>query len=294
MNEATDFSPDAASPSEWFYVDAQRQQQGPLSADALVTQVQGNRLSVDTLVWKDGMSDWQPLKTIPGLLPAGLLAAATVPPSQMAGLAADAPIDSFDIVYAGFWRRVAANVIDSFVMGMLSYVILIPVMLVAGLSLGALGGNIPAEQEDTFGLVLLLTYPLLYTLQAIYFGWMQSRPAQASLGKMACGIKVVGNNGERISFWRGFWRYFAFMFVGFFTLGIGLVMAAFTDRKRGLHDMVCNTLVVDKWAYTQQPQMQTRGLDIVTKVVLGIYAALIVLTFLFMMLVIMIAIAGQA
>lgn len=100
--------------------------------------------------------------------------------------------------------------------------------------------------------------------------------------------------GAQISFWRGFWRYFAFIFVFVFTLGIGLVIAAFSERKRALHDMMCGTLVVDKWAYSNRPELQTRGLDTVSKVVLAIYAALIALAILFVMLAIGLAIAGQA
>lgn len=286
MNKNTTQNPDTDTtrPDEWFYVDAWRQQQGPLSREQLVGQLQNGLLPVSTLVWKDGMSDW---------LPAHAIAELRLP--QTASMPAGVEIDRNDIVYAGFWRRVAASVIDSLIVGMLSYIITIPVMLIAGFSLAAsFTNNIPESQEDTFTLLMLGLYPLLYTLHAIYFGWMQSRPAQATLGKMACGIKVVGNNGERISFWRGFWRYFAFIFVFVFTLGIGTLIAAFTDRKRSLHDMMCGTLVVDKWAYSDRPELQTRGLDTVTKVVLAIYAVLLVLVFLFAMLVTMLALAGQA
>ncbi|PJK14115.1 transporter [Lysobacteraceae bacterium NML07-0707] len=294
MNEHTTPTPDTANAAEWFYVDAQRQQQGPLGREQLLAQVQSGLLPADTLVWKNGMSDWQALNTLAELLPAGIPQGAAPLPAQATIAPASTDINHGDIVYAGFWRRVAANVIDSLVVGTLSYIILIPVMLVAGFSLAALAGDIPSGQESTFTWLMLGLYPLLYTLHAIYYGWMQSRPAQATLGKMACGIKVAGNNGERISFWRGFWRYFAFIFVCLFTLGIGLVVAAFTERKRALHDMMCSTLVVDKWAYSPRPELQTRGLDTVSKVVLGIYAVLLVVVFLFAMLATMFALAGQA
>lgn len=279
-------NPDSASKQEWFYVDRRRQQQGPVTARQLVEQIQSGTLAANNLVWKEGMHDWQPANSIPHLLPTIIQASATLPPEWQAGHG--------DIVYAGFWRRVAANVIDSLVVGTLSYIILIPVMLVAGFSLTALAGDIPSGQEDSFTWLMLGLHPLLYTLNAIYYGWMQSRPAQATLGKMACGIKVTTENGERISFWRGFWRYFAFIFVCLFTLGIGLVVTAFTERKRALHDIMCSTLVVDKWAYGSRPELQTRGLDTVSKVVLGIYAALLVVFFLFVMLAIMVALSAQA
>ncbi len=57
---------------------------------------------------------------------------------------------------------------------------------------------------------------------------------------MAVGIKVVRGNGERLTKARAFGRYWA-MLLSSFTLGIGFLMAAFTERKQGLHDMVCDT-----------------------------------------------------
>jgi uncharacterized RDD family membrane protein YckC len=38
-------------------------------------------------------------------------------------------------------------------------------------------------------------------------------------------------------------RYFA-KFISALILGIGFLMVAFTERKRGLHDMIAGTLVV--------------------------------------------------
>jgi uncharacterized BrkB/YihY/UPF0761 family membrane protein len=57
-------------------------------------------------------------------------------------------------------------------------------------------------------------------------------------------------------------------------LCIGYLMAAFTERKQGLHDMMCDTLVVDRWAFTDQPQLQRRELGVVTIAVLVITALL--------------------
>jgi hypothetical protein len=83
---------------------------------------------------------------------------------------------------------------------------------------------------------------------------------------MAVGIKVVRSNGEPDQ-GRAFGRYWA-MLLSSFTLGIGFLMAAFTERKQGLHDMICDTLVVDRWAYTDQPHLQRRELGTVTIVIL--------------------------
>ena len=52
-------------------------------------------------------------------------------------------------------------------------------------------------------------------------------------------------------------------------------MAAFTERKQGLHDMLCDTLVVDKWAFTEHPEWQQRNLGTVTTVILALVGLLI-------------------
>ena len=105
---------------------------------------------------------------------------------------------------------------------------------------------------------------------------MHSRPAEATLGKMAVGIKVARSDGSRISFGRGILRWLA-LFVSALPLGLGFLMAAFTERKQALHDILCDTIVVDRWAYTDKPELQTRGLDGVTIAVLAILGVMLLL-----------------
>ena len=45
-------------------------------------------------------------------------------------------------------------------------------------------------------------------------------------------------------------------------------MAAFTERKQGLHDMICDTPGGRPLAYTDQPHLQRRELGTVTIVIL--------------------------
>ncbi|MEG2981856.1 MAG: RDD family protein, partial [Stenotrophomonas sp.] len=48
------------------------------------------------------------------------------------------------------------------------------------------------------------------------------------------------------------------------------LMAAFTERKHARPDMLCDTLVVDKWAFTENAEFQERGLGTVTIVILSL------------------------
>jgi uncharacterized RDD family membrane protein YckC len=60
---------------------------------------------------------------------------------------------------------------------------------------------------------------------------------------MALGLRVVTDQGQRLTFLNATGRYFA-KFISALILGIGFLMVAFTDRKRGLHDMIAGTLVI--------------------------------------------------
>jgi uncharacterized RDD family membrane protein YckC len=77
----------------------------------------------------------------------------------------------------------------------------------------------------------------------LYFALMESSERGATVGKMAMGLRVVTNDGQRLSFPNATGRYFA-KIVSAVILCIGFIMIAFTDRKRGLHDMIASTLVI--------------------------------------------------
>src|SRR5215469_5227129 len=77
----------------------------------------------------------------------------------------------------------------------------------------------------------------------LYFAVMESSQRGATVGKMVCGLRVVDRQGQRISFGRASGRFFA-KFISAAILLIGYLMAAFTERKRALHDIIAGTLVV--------------------------------------------------
>jgi uncharacterized RDD family membrane protein YckC len=77
----------------------------------------------------------------------------------------------------------------------------------------------------------------------LYEAWLLSSDRQATVGKMAVGLKVTDLNGQRISFARATGRFFA-KIVSSMTLLIGFIMAAFTERKQALHDMIAGTIVL--------------------------------------------------
>jgi uncharacterized RDD family membrane protein YckC len=92
------------------------------------------------------------------------------------------------------------------------------------------------RQEPLFNL-------LSFVIGWLYFALMESSERGATVGKMALGLRVVTSNGQRLSFMNATGRYFA-KIISAIILGIGFLMIAFTDKKRGLHDMIASTLVI--------------------------------------------------
>ena len=169
-----------------------------------------------------------------------------------------------DVVMAGFRKRAAAYLIDTIIVGIAGAMVaafLLSFIGVAGLGRG-------------FLMTQVVTNLLSIGLSALYYAWFHASHSMATPGKMAVGIKVVRSDGARISMARGIGRYFATILSGL-ILCIGFLMAAFTQRKQALHDMICDTLVVDRWAFTDRPDLQRRDLGTVTVVVLVIGGILV-------------------
>ena len=129
--------------------------------------------------------------------------------------------------YAGFWRRFAAVILDSLVLG----IVTVPLSL-------ALGSDVPGSSTYS---------PAASSISSaigwLYYALMESSAKQATVGKMALGIIVTDLEGRRIGFGKATGRHFA-KILSALILGIGFLMVAFTQRKQGLHDILAGTLVV--------------------------------------------------
>jgi len=88
-----------------------------------------------------------------------------------------------------------------------------------------------------------MTMVVSVLLSWCYEAYFLSSSRQATPGKMALGLRVTDLNGQRISFDQATGRHFA-KYLSRVILLIGYIMAAFTERKQALHDMIGGTLVV--------------------------------------------------
>jgi len=158
-----------------------------------------------------------------------------VPPPQPVWNAQ--PAAPADVAYGGFWIRVVAYLIDgillNIVFGIIGAIVGVSMIPVDPTNTDPMAGM---EHMGRFQLVALV-------VTWLYFALMESSPRGATVGKMVLGLRVVDEQGNRISFARATGRFFA-KFISTIILMIGYLMVAFTERKRGLHDMIAGTLVI--------------------------------------------------
>jgi len=133
------------------------------------------------------------------------------------------------VAYGGFWIRFVAYIIDAILLGIVGGV----VASLFGVSMMQTDWE---QYDPTINLVSLV-------VGWLYFALLESSERGATVGKMAMGLRVVTSQGQRLSFMNATGRYFA-KFISAIILGIGFIMIAFTDKKRGLHDIIADTLVI--------------------------------------------------
>ena len=143
--------------------------------------------------------------------------------------------------YAGFWLRVAACIVDSFATSIVGFVL----GAFAGGMVGGMMGAGGASAEEIQSVCGNIGTGMGVLGNWLYHALMESSYHQATLGKMALGVKVVDLDGDRISFGRATGRFFA-KYLSALALGIGFLMVIWHEKKQGLHDIVAGTLVVVK------------------------------------------------
>ncbi len=141
------------------------------------------------------------------------------------------PTQNSTLVYAGFWIRFAAMLVDGIIFQ--TAFILVVVMIVI------FAPNI--LDNELIKNIIVIVYSLSLFL---YYVLSQSGAHQATIGKRLAGIKVVRSSDmSRISFGRSVGRELS-KIVSYMTFMIGFLMAGFTAKKQALHDMMAGTLVV--------------------------------------------------
>jgi len=226
----------------WFYSD-NGLRQGPVTDSEFLAMINSGQVRGETLVWQEGMPDWQALQAVrPDLLGGG----AMVPAGAAAVMQKDLEIQraregvqaAGTFEYAGFWIRLVAIIIDGLV--------LMPLMFVIALPMGLFAGVAQEMESDTAAVAALggqlLMQLVLYAIVILYNGFMVGKFGW-TLGKKALGLRVVAPDGSPVSMGRAFGRAFAEILSGMIC-NIGYIIAAFDSEKRSLHDHIASTRVI--------------------------------------------------
>ena len=160
------------------------------------------------------------------------------------------------VIPAGFWRRVAAWVIDTII-------VLVGTYLVGSFLWPDLVETTTHVSESDGARLEVVSYALSW-LGSIVFGialgvytaLQEAGRAQATIGKRMLGLRVTGLDGGRISLLTAILRCWPLWLPGLVSMVVGLnfivgfaaiaacIAVAFTRRKQGLHDMLVRCLVV--------------------------------------------------
>lgn len=154
--------------------------------------------------------------------------------------------------YAGFWLRFVAFVIDWIIVYVLQSFVLVPFLAVLGITFAS---QMPDPDNITnaeaMGMVASIVAAgavatLISTVVGVFY-WtlMESSKYQATIGKLALGLRVTDMDGKNLDFVKALIRNLSKIISGLILL-IGYIMAAFTEKRQGLHDIIANTLVVKK------------------------------------------------
>ncbi|HEX7349111.1 MAG TPA: RDD family protein [Rhodanobacteraceae bacterium] len=204
---------------------------GPVSVEFARRQLESGAWSGQTEACPEGQSEWMSLRhalrqgdDYAGA-PGGVSGAAPRGPRALHELPTHIEDSS---LHAGFWRRVAAYLVD--------FLIIAAPLWLLDASFGH-GAHSPAGRlgTDFFKIALLW----------LYWAGFESSGLQATPGKLVLGLSVVDMQGMRIGFLHATGRYFGKL-LSSLILCVGYMMAGWTERKQALHDLLAHTCVVQK------------------------------------------------
>ncbi len=167
-----------------------------------------------------------------------------------------------EVIYAGFWRRLAAVCIDHVLFGVtitaVGFVLMFPALLLGFLSMFSMA----TITIFTLGLWLgIIT--LLVGAHWLYYAGFEASSLQATPGKLAMGLRVCDEQFQRLTLRRSTIRYVSH-FLSALLLYFGYLISFFTAKRQTLHDLISDSLVV-RWE--SLPKILTKPSDNVPQLV---------------------------
>lgn len=135
-----------------------------------------------------------------------------------------------DLEYAGFWVRMGATMIDTLLIMVITFPLLVSIY----------GWKYFGSEKLIAGPADFLISWVLPAVAVVWF-WTQR---QATPGKAALSLRVLdADSGGNLSIGQSIGRYLGY-FISIIPLGLGLFWVGFDSRKQGWHDKLAHTVVV--------------------------------------------------
>lgn len=143
-----------------------------------------------------------------------------------------------NVAYAGFWIRFIASIID--------ILILFPFFWVVSRLFFYLPGGF---FKISFVIIII------HILIDCFYEIILTSKFGGTLGKLLMRIEVTNAGGIRLSLANSTLRYFS-KWLSTILLGIGFLMIAWDEKKRGLHDKIAKTFVVNNQKSKLTPKIK--------------------------------------
>jgi uncharacterized RDD family membrane protein YckC len=141
-----------------------------------------------------------------------------------------------DIVYAGFFVRLSAYIIDCIIVGIALLIIRIPKFIMYMMSPDVFLLKPILFKFSIFDIVIYLLGLIYFVLMTYYCG--------GTLGKKLFKLKVCKATDEKLSLFTIIYRESIGRYLSGLILFIGYIMIGVDSKKRALHDILSDTFVV--------------------------------------------------
>jgi len=155
--------------------------------------------------------------------------------------------------YGGFWIRFGARMIDGLVFAVPFFIIFAFFFMPNFARVASHPGKPPTPPDPAFAIFGFLGFFLLTFVLGGCYEVLMLKYRSGTVGKIACGLKVVRPDGRGLSWGVCFGRFFMWNIVtsgipylNFVLMLISSIMLGVDVEKRALHDRVCDTRVIYK------------------------------------------------
>lgn len=152
--------------------------------------------------------------------------------------------------YGGFWMRFGARMIDGLLFMVplvIVFVLFMPNFIRATRTQGLDGPN-----PVVFGFIGLALFAVMF-IGGCCYEVLMLKYKSATVGKIACGLKVIRPDGRGLSWGVCFGRWFMWNvvtsgipYLNSILMLVSSIMLGVDAEKRALHDRVCDTRVIYK------------------------------------------------